>query len=220
MPIRNKIFGIFTENHKLKFNEIEKALEIRSNKLAYYLEQLKKENILKKEGEFWMLTKESEKQIPFYPQEIFQLGVVLLAIMRDNKILLVKRDKRPYKDYWSLLGGRMLVNESIKQASLRKAKEETGFDVEFEKICSVVHERVKEKEDFKHGFIFFLNKIQTKQSKLMFNNLKWFSLDKLEKLDIIPSDYWMINNLLDKKVEIPEVIMEEVEGKLVYFNNK
>lgn len=54
-----------------------------------------------------------------------------LVITYSNKYLLVKRAKEPAKGQWWLPGGRILKNEEIDSAALRKAKEETGLDCEF-----------------------------------------------------------------------------------------
>ncbi|NIS81237.1 MAG: NUDIX domain-containing protein [Anaerolineales bacterium] len=55
-----------------------------------------------------------------------RLGVGL-AIMRYGKILLTKRQDFPI---WCLPGGEVEDNESIVEAALREAKEETGLNVE------------------------------------------------------------------------------------------
>ncbi len=47
------------------------------------------------------------------------------AIFRDNKILLVKEKNGT----WSLPGGWVDVNESIKSNTIKEVKEESGFDV-------------------------------------------------------------------------------------------
>ena len=50
-------------------------------------------------------------------------------------ILLVKRDKEPFRDKWSLPGGFMELNENSKDASLRILEKETGLkDVYMQKL--------------------------------------------------------------------------------------
>jgi len=70
----------------------------------------------------------------------------------------LKRKNRPYKDYWSLVGGKPIIGEGIDETAIRKVKEETNLDIKFESINGIIHERVFEKDDFKHTFIlFFVN---------------------------------------------------------------
>ncbi len=60
-------------------------------------------------------------------------------VIKNNKgeVLLLKRKNLPAKDEWWLPGGRILKKETIKEAAVRIAKEEVGFDAEFEKIIGV-----------------------------------------------------------------------------------
>ncbi len=55
---------------------------------------------------------------------IIGVGAVLL---RENKILLVKRGHSPCKDYWAIPGGRIEFGESIYRAAVRELYEETGI---------------------------------------------------------------------------------------------
>jgi len=67
-----------------------------------------------------------------------------IVIFHDGKALLVKRVEEPFKGEWWLPGGRILKGESLEDAARRKAKEETGLDVEImKKIGSyeTLHER-------------------------------------------------------------------------------
>jgi len=49
-------------------------------------------------------------------------------IIRDGKVLLFHRHK-PGRDYYSLPGGGVELEESFEEACIREVKEETGLDV-------------------------------------------------------------------------------------------
>ena len=55
------------------------------------------------------------------------------AIFKDNKILLVKEKNGT----WSLLGGWVDVNQTIKSNTIKEVKEEAGLDVEATRIIAV-----------------------------------------------------------------------------------
>ena len=55
------------------------------------------------------------------------------AIFRDDKILLVKENN----DTWSLPGGWVDINESVKSNTIKEVKEESGFDVIPVKLIAV-----------------------------------------------------------------------------------
>lgn len=210
---REKIFQLFLYAERLKFSEILKKTKISSNLLAYFLEKMVQERMLEKENKMYKLTQESERLIPFYVsnvERISPLVVLLIAFKQKEKILLIKREKRPYKGFWSLLSGRLLINESIKEAAERIMKEKVFTQAEFVEIKSVIYERLFEHDKTKHGFVFFFVEMNPKGKEIIEKNyLKWFNLNKLSKKNIIASDYWLIKNKLDSKTEVIEEIMQQ-----------
>ena len=57
------------------------------------------------------------------------------------KILLIKRNTVPFKDYWALPGGRSEPTENVEQTIVREVKEETGLDVEVIRKIGEYHEQ-------------------------------------------------------------------------------
>ncbi|MBU1259961.1 NUDIX hydrolase [Patescibacteria group bacterium] len=221
---REKIFILFLENDKLKFNEIEKALKIRSNMVSYHLEQMIKQCLLEKKGFYYYLTKKAERYLPIIPhiigQELSPLPIVLVALLNKDQLLLIKRKRRPYKDYWSLIGGKMLLEESFQETSKRLIKQKAGIHAEFESVNSVLHERVEGDNIIKHSFILFFTKMNTKTKKIKeseHGKLKWFKIDKIDTKKIIPSDLWLIKNKLNSKSNVKSARMSEKKGKLNSF---
>ncbi len=142
--MEREILNLFLHNHKLKFNKIEKELEIRSNKLAYHLNKLIKKGILTKQKDFYKLSKASEYLIPYLSNKKSPLPVLLIHIGDKNKCFLHKRKKRPFKNKLSLPGGRLKLGESIKQGVKRIIKR-YNINAKFEKISSISLEHVKKK---------------------------------------------------------------------------
>ena len=65
IDMKDKILKLFLYNKKLKFNEIHKQVNERSNKLAYHLKNLIKKGILEKQKDDYKLSQSSEHLIPF-----------------------------------------------------------------------------------------------------------------------------------------------------------
>lgn len=52
-----------------------------------------------------------------------------VALIRDNKVLLIQRAYAPYQNLWTLPGGRIEPNETIEQCAIREIAEEVGLTV-------------------------------------------------------------------------------------------
>lgn len=221
---REQIFRLFSVNAKLKFSEIEKALKIRSNMVSYHLEKMQQEGLLEKKGEYYCLTKKAERYLPIIPhvigQELSPLPVILAAVMHKDRILMIKRSKRPYQNYWCLIGGKMQIEESFREAAERVVKEKTGLDAEFGRIASVLYERVESDDIVKHGFIHFFVLMQSASREFRQSGsgeLKWFSVKDLDKERIIPSDLWLIKNKLNSRAGVVDSVLQEQDGELTGF---
>jgi len=65
------------------------------------------------------------------------LTVDAIIKTNDDKIVLVKRKNPPYKGWWALPGGIVEYGETVEEAVKREVKEETGLEVEIEKLVNV-----------------------------------------------------------------------------------
>lgn len=218
---RLKICQLFVENKELKFNQIQKQTKIDSNKLSYYLNNLIKDEILQKSNDSYSLTKQAERFLPLITSSQNQpLPIVLVAVTNEDEILLLKREKRPYKDYWGLIGGKMNFEESIEQTALRLTKEKTGLQSKFISTNAILHEQVKEEDDdyIKHSFILFFTKVETDSKdipKEIYNELEWFKENNLTNL--IPSDLHLIQTNLNTKVQTNNAVLIDKDDKITEF---
>ncbi|MGB5107706.1 MAG: NUDIX hydrolase [Candidatus Zixiibacteriota bacterium] len=58
-------------------------------------------------------------------------------VVRDGKLLLVRRAQNPYKDDWCIPAGFMEWDESPRQCAERELKEETGLEIRAKSIFEV-----------------------------------------------------------------------------------
>jgi ADP-ribose pyrophosphatase YjhB (NUDIX family) len=225
---REKIFELFSKNFSLKFNEIERLSGIRSNKLSYHLKKLMDIGLLTKNGDSYILTSKGETAAErishFTGKEVGHMVVVIVALKNDDKLLLVKREKRPFKEYWGMIGGKTKFDESIPDAVKREVEEEVGIKINPNsvKVRSVMLERTKTNQGISHGNILILTEAKPSNKNNPISNsqnIKWFKMKDLEKNKIILSDLWMIKNFIKKhkEIEIPHIIMNEKNGKLTSF---
>ena len=91
---------------------------------------------------------------------------VELIVETKEGIVFTKRKIKPYKGKWHLPGGSVLLNESLKQAVKRVAKEELNLNVELVRRLGVI-EYFYGKKEKKHSIsIVFLVKINSGKIKL------------------------------------------------------
>jgi len=77
-----------------------------------------------------------------YPDRPF-VGVGAV-IIDAGRVVLVKRGHAPLKGEWSIPGGVLEVGETLRQAAIREAKEETGLIVEPTELLGVYDRVVKD----------------------------------------------------------------------------
>ena len=65
--------------------------------------------------------------------------IVFCFLMRDGKILLIKRANEPYKGEITVPGGRKKRGESLREACAREMKEETGYTLKEMQFAGILH---------------------------------------------------------------------------------
>jgi ADP-ribose pyrophosphatase YjhB (NUDIX family) len=222
---RRAIFELFLEKKKLRFSSIQKKVNLRSNHLTYHLKVMVNNNILEKKDDFYYITNDAQKYIPLFSniigEKLSPLPVALVCLINNNKVLLIKRNNRPYKNYWGMIGGRILHDEIAKDASLRLVKKKAGIEnCEFVRVCDIVDEKVYDNDVLTNSFILYFCMVKSNVEDFEdkgYGKLMWFYINKLDELNIIPSDLWLIKNCLNKKFESKKVVMKSKDDRLNEF---
>ena len=99
----------------------------------------------------------------------------------------------------SLPGGRLLIGESVEDATKRIMKLKFNLSVKLKKINSVSLEHVKKSDKIIHSFLLIFVSAEAK------DKIKLIGINKNKK-DMIPSDYKLIKNKLESKINIENLI--------------
>lgn len=127
------------------------------------------------------------------------LAVVISALIRDGKILLIKRIKGDYVGMWGLPGGKIEKEEHLSDAAVREIREESGIDSSFVSFLGLVSEHLIEDGKIASHFLLHVCELEPKTTEIKNNQegeLKWFDLRKLPSGEIIPSDLLMIEKMV------------------------
>lgn len=108
--------------------------------------------------------------------------VVETLIIENNNILLVKRAAHLINPgLWAIPGGYVDRDETCKDAAIREAREETGYQIAIESLLEIEDRPDRPKED-RQNIVFAyrakpMQKVDTHDSES--TEMKWFSLDSL-----------------------------------------
>jgi 8-oxo-dGTP diphosphatase len=103
-------------------------------------------------------------------------------ILKDNKILLVKRAIEPYSGYWVLSGGHVEYGERVEEAAVREIKEELGLKVKIKKLIGVYSDPKRDPRYHTVTVAYFCQKIKGKiRLNYEASEYKYFSLNNLPR---------------------------------------
>jgi ADP-ribose pyrophosphatase YjhB (NUDIX family) len=131
-------------------------------------------------------TAADDRHYPLRP--VAGVGVV---IWRDDKVLLVKRGNAPRQGEWGLPGGMQQLGETIMQAAVREAREETGLDIVPIGIVTAIDAITTDaagKIEFHYTIVEVAADAMPGDAKAEDDaaDLRWVALDEIDKLCVWP----------------------------------
>lgn len=135
--------------------------------------------------------------------------VVVLGIIENEKgeILLSLRNDPKFKGAhlkWDLIGGKVEMGESLEEALLREAKEESGFRIKIKKMLPhCIRKNWNLPNYFQHTLVFcyaskkISGKLGSKDAKI--DELKWAKPEDALKIDLIFSARIFLDIYLKQK---------------------
>lgn len=127
-------------------------------------------------------------------------------VVKDGNILLAKRSEGLLEaGKWALLGGYVNRDEATREAVIREAKEESGWDVTNPRLFRVVDDPNRRHEDRQNiEFVYIVDAVEkTGESDWESEDVRWFPLDNLPKSDQMAFDHGEDIALYKKYLEEP-----------------
>jgi ADP-ribose pyrophosphatase YjhB (NUDIX family) len=134
------------------------------------------------------------------------VGVGVITINDEKKVLLVKRGNEPRKGLWSVPGGMVELGERVREAGIREVKEECNIDVEPEEVISVVDIILKDQNNgvkYHYVLIEYLAKYLGGEVQAQSDVLEagWFARTELDDLDLPEVTRKVIEKAYDLQTE-------------------
>ncbi|MBI2085481.1 MAG: NUDIX hydrolase [Candidatus Aenigmarchaeota archaeon] len=143
------------------------------------------------------------------------LSVALAALIKDDKILLIKRARGSYSGLWGLPGGKIERDEHVNEAAIREIKEECGIETKFKSYLGLISEHLVENRTTTMHFLLHVCELETENISVTSSDegeVKWFATGDLIgiKREIIPSDFLIMEKMvLQKKRTYYDCVLEK-----------
>jgi 8-oxo-dGTP diphosphatase len=104
------------------------------------------------------------------------------VLIKNKKILLIKRGNEPFKNKWALPGGFVEYGERVEEAIVREFKEETGINVRIKKFFGVFSDPDRDPRGHVISIVFLLESDDEQRAGDDAIDARFFDLDNLPEL--------------------------------------
>jgi len=114
-------------------------------------------------------------------KETIKVQVVAgVVIKQDGKFLLLQEKQPKAYGLWNFPAGRVDLGESLEQAAIREAKEESGYDVELVKEIAIFHAQATDVVKHAYEAKIIGGKLNFPDDEIL--DAKWFTLEEIEQM--------------------------------------
>ncbi len=119
--------------------------------------------------------------------------VASVILQKEGKYLLLQEKQPKAYGLWNLPGGRVDIGETIEQAAVREAKEESGFEVKLIRKLDIYQNTATEPP--KHVFEAEIigGELQIPDDEML--DGKWFSFEELKTMEKQLRSYFVLESI-------------------------
>lgn len=189
--------------------------ESDSGRVNYHLKAMIDLGLVRKDEEY-TLTQDGERfgmyAKQFELKEQYPIPVACCMVKRDDgKILMVKRAKKPFINYWIIPGGKINHGESSFVAAKREVLEECGIEVNPTRIRGIFPTLFNEHGETTHHFHLVLVEadfVEQHEHSIDkdndINEYAWFTREEIKKLKIVDSNKIFFEDSNDNQGRVVE----------------
>jgi ADP-ribose pyrophosphatase YjhB (NUDIX family) len=156
--IQRKILKNLAYSKSARYTEIKG--DIHSSKFAFHLNELVKNKMVKKRGRNYFLTNKAIALIPYLDDEMrliyHPIPSILCILKKGNKVLLRKRLKEPFKNYYGLISGVQIKGKGILESAEEIIKQKAGVKALKTKLVGVIENFTEDGNITYHYHLFII----------------------------------------------------------------
>lgn len=95
------------------------------------------------------------------------LSVVVTVVINEGNVLLINRNRGAYVGLWGIPGGKVELDEHIREGAERKVQEEAGIETAFLNHLGIVSEHLLENGELKQHFLLHVCTLSTEQTDII-----------------------------------------------------
>ena len=135
------------------------------------------------------MTESQQSDSRWYPA--YPMVAAHPLVLKDGRLLLVKRAKEPSKGKWSIPGGRIELGESVYEAARREVLEECSINIEIERLLDVEDMILKDDDgriSYHFVIVYLIARYATGDIKANSESadIGWFTPAEIAGLDMHP----------------------------------
>jgi len=129
-----------------------------------------------------------------------QLPSTLCYLVDSGRLLMLRRKKEPFADYWTAPGGKVKPGETPREAIEREMREETGLVISEPKLKAICSET----GDVNYNWLLFIFRAHAYTGDLTAGGegeLRWLPLDELDSWRLPEVDRHIMPLILDEAAD-------------------
>ncbi|NVM05064.1 MAG: NUDIX hydrolase [Candidatus Helarchaeota archaeon] len=137
---------------------------------------------------------EKARKLKPYPK----ITVDAIILVNKDSIILIKRKNPPYKDHWAIPGGFVELGETLENAVMREAKEETGLDVKPLKILNIYSDPNRDPRGHTITVAYFCEKIDgTLKANSDAKDIKIVNINSIKTIDLAFDHFKILTDFIE-----------------------
>jgi ADP-ribose pyrophosphatase YjhB (NUDIX family) len=200
--IQKYILQKLTTSKQARFSEMRPP-RVDSNVYSYHLLALQREYMIQKHDKAYGLTPKGLSYVERISVDAFeprlQSKIITLLLVRDRtgKILLWPKSKQPFIGTWSLLSGKIHIDDvSVAAAVKRECLEKCNATPTNSLHIGDAYIRASIEGELISSVLAHVCLVDIPETAIFHDNVRWFTLQELQRLDTAPATKLIVDQAL------------------------